>query len=139
MFPLVDDYARQSRINLLAYWFKGVESLCFRIALCHLLPGRTRLSGSAAYRLRFNVVDENGTLVATIRGMRSTATGRREQQRLDKNGDRVRQQVLTYDWMYSETVGEPKRLGHWLVVGGRDSVTDFVAEQLQNFGAIVAV
>ncbi len=39
------------------------------------------------------LVDEAGNLVATIRGMRSTATGRREQKRTDKNGDPVRQQV----------------------------------------------
>lgn len=84
------------------------------------------------------IVDEAGNLVATIRGMRSTATGRRQQQRTDKHGDPVREQVLTYDWLYSESVGEPKRLGHWLVVGGRDDVTEYVAEQLQNFGAIVA-
>ncbi len=45
---------------------------------------------------------------------------------------------MTYEWLYSDSVGEPKRLGHWLVVGGRDSVTDYVAEQLQNFGAIVS-
>ncbi len=84
------------------------------------------------------IVDASGNLVATIRGMRSTATGRREQQRVDKNGDRVREQVLTYDWLYSEAIGEPKRLGHWLIVGGQDPVTDYVAEQLQNFGAIVS-
>ncbi|MCC6511731.1 MAG: SDR family NAD(P)-dependent oxidoreductase [Pirellulaceae bacterium] len=85
------------------------------------------------------LVDEAGNVVATIRGMRSTATGRREQQqRTDKNGDRVRQQVLNYEWIYSESVSEPKRLGHWLVVGGRDAVTDHVADQLQDFGAIVA-
>ena len=84
------------------------------------------------------LVDESGTLVATIRGMRSTAAGRREQQRTDKQGDRVRQQVLNYEWTFSESVGEPKRLGHWLIVGGHDMVTETVAEQLQNFGAMIA-
>ncbi len=84
------------------------------------------------------LVDESGRLVATIRGMRSTATGRRETQRTDKSGDRVRQQVLTYEWAFSESVGEPKRLGHWLVIGGLDPVTTHITEQLQNFGAIVA-
>ncbi len=84
------------------------------------------------------LVDEQGQLIATIRGMRSTSTGRREKQLTDKHGDPVRQQVLVYDWMYSEAVGEPKRLGHWLVVGGRDAITDAVAEQLQSFGAMVS-
>ena len=82
------------------------------------------------------LVDDEGTVLATIRGMRSTAAGKKE--RTDRFGDRVKRQILTYDWSYGETLTEPKRLGYWLVVGADKGMTHAIGQRLENYGAIGA-
>ena len=82
------------------------------------------------------LMDEHGNLVASLRGMRSTAASKRE--RRDRFGDKVKRQVLTYQWTYGENLSEPKRLGFWLVVGTTGDIAHDVANRLEHYGATVA-
>ena len=82
------------------------------------------------------LLDEHGNLVATLRGMRSTAASKRE--RRDRFGDRIKRQVLTYQWSYAENLSEPKRLGYWLVVGASSEKAIDICSRLEHYGATVA-
>ncbi len=75
-------------------------------------------------------------MVATIRGMRSTAAAKRE--RVDQFGDKVKRQILTYEWQYGENLSEPKRLGCWLVLGDSSGVAGQIADRLEYYGAMVS-
>ena len=81
------------------------------------------------------LVDDAGTTLATIRGLRLSAAAKRE--RTDRFGDRVKRQILCYDWTYGEILNEPKRLGHWLVVGGADELTYRVTSRLEDYGVTI--
>lgn len=81
-----------------------------------------------------NVLNDEGNILATIRGMRSTAAAKKE--RTDRFGDLVKRQILAYEWAYGETLNEAKRLGYWLVVGTDHSATQDTICQLENYGAI---
>lgn len=81
-----------------------------------------------------HLLDDTGNILATVRGMRSTAAAKKE--RTDRFGDRVKRQILAYEWTYGETLNEAKRLGYWLVVGSDDRVTPETIRQLENYGAI---
>ncbi|MDX1928049.1 MAG: SDR family NAD(P)-dependent oxidoreductase, partial [Pirellulaceae bacterium] len=82
------------------------------------------------------LMNDEGLVLATITGMRSTAAAKRE--RTDQWGDRVKRQILTYDWTYGENLTEPKRLGYWLVVGSSVGIAEDVASRLEHYGAMVA-
>lgn len=77
---------------------------------------------------------DDGQLLAIIRGMRSTAAVKQE--RVDRFGDPVKRQILTYDWSYGESLTEPKRLGYWLVVGADAELTQKASGNLEQYGAI---
>jgi acyl transferase domain-containing protein len=82
------------------------------------------------------LIDEEGTVVAAIRSMRSTAASKRE--RVDQFGDRVKRQILGYEWSYGENLTEPKRLGFWMVVGQPEGLADDVASRFEHYGAMIA-
>lgn len=82
------------------------------------------------------LMDEDGEVVAILRGMRSTAATKRE--RTDNFGDRVKRQILGYQWNYGESLNEPKRLGCWMIVGDADGISEKVSRRLENYGAIIA-
>ncbi len=81
------------------------------------------------------LMDNDGRVIATLRSMRLTAASRRE--RVDQWGDPVKRQILAYDWKFCEALNEPKRLGHWLVVGSNERIAADLMEQMQSFGATV--
>lgn len=74
-------------------------------------------------------------VLATIQGMRLTAATKK--QRVDQFGDIVKRQILKYEWTYGEMLSEPKRLGHWLVVGQNDELSEQVASSLERIGATI--
>jgi hypothetical protein len=80
------------------------------------------------------LIDDEGNVVATIRGMRSTAAAKKE--RTDRFGDKVKRQILGYEWTYGETLNEAKRLGYWLVVGSDSQVAPELIQRLESYGAI---
>lgn len=82
------------------------------------------------------LMNDDGVVLATIREMRSTAASKRE--RTDQWGDRVKRQILAYDWKYGENLTEPKRLGYWLVVGSSLGIAEDLASRLEHYGAMVA-
>lgn len=82
------------------------------------------------------LMDEEGNIVATIRAMRSTVASKREKR--DRFGDKIKKQILTYEWSYAEDLSEPQRLGSWLVVGDESWLTDDVASRLEHYGATIA-
>ncbi len=81
------------------------------------------------------LMDSEGNTLASLRSMRLTAAGKRE--RRDRFGDRIKRQILAYDWTYGETLTEPKRLGHWLVISDPNEFTQAVMNQMQQFGAMI--
>lgn len=82
------------------------------------------------------LMDEDGNVVASIRSMRSTAASKRE--RVDQFGDKVKRQILGYDWNYGENLTEPKRLGFWMVVGQPEGLADDIANRFEHYGAMIA-
>ena len=82
------------------------------------------------------LMDDQGLVIATLRAMRSTAASKRE--RRDRFGDKIKRQVLTYQWSYAESQSEPKRLGYWLVVGASCPLFNDVVNRLEHYGATVA-
>jgi acyl transferase domain-containing protein/NAD(P)-dependent dehydrogenase (short-subunit alcohol dehydrogenase family)/acyl carrier protein len=96
------------------------------------------MTRQSARHLEFDLTltDDAGKVLAVIRGMRLTAAAKRH--RVDRFGDRVKKQVLRYEWTYGETLSEAKRLGYWLIVGGSADLADEVARRLENYGASVA-
>lgn len=67
--------------------------------------------------------------------MHLSAASKRE--RVDRFGDKVKRQILAYEWSYGETLSEPKRLGHWLVVGDTSATAQTVMDQLEMYGATI--
>ncbi len=82
------------------------------------------------------LMNDDGLVVASVRGMRSTAASRRE--RTDQFGDRVKRQILSYQWRYGENLTEPKRLGYWLVIGASTGIVQDIAARLEHYGAMIA-
>lgn len=82
------------------------------------------------------LLDEAGTVVAVLRSLRLTAAARRE--RVDQFGDRVKRQILKYEWSYGETLTEPRRLGHWLIFGEHGALVHDLTYHLESYGAVVA-
>jgi acyl transferase domain-containing protein/NAD(P)-dependent dehydrogenase (short-subunit alcohol dehydrogenase family)/acyl carrier protein len=80
------------------------------------------------------LLDDEGNIVATIRGMRSTAAAKKE--RTDRFGDKVKRQILGYEWTYGETLNEAKRLGYWLVVGADSKIAPELIQRLESYGAM---
>ncbi len=83
-----------------------------------------------------SLLDDDGNVLAQLRSMRLTAASKRE--RMDRFGDKVKRQILAYDWSYGETLTEPKRLGHWLVIGDCNSIAQTLIDQFEQFGATIA-
>ncbi len=82
------------------------------------------------------LLDDDGATLATLRSMRLTAASKRE--RRDRFGDRIKRQILDYQWAYGESLTEPKRLGHWLVIGGDGEVGHPLMDQMRQFGASIS-
>lgn len=99
------------------------------------LGQRTRQSGRTV-DCDLTLLDDSGTVVAVVRGMQATAANRRE--RYDQFGDRVKLQVLGYQWSQGEPLQEPKRLGHWLVAGSDADQTEWLCQRLEHYGATVS-
>ena len=122
-----------------SYLPTGIEELCMFVdrvpdrIWCH---GEKTAQTSRHIDCNLTLIDDEGLVVATIRGMRSTAASRRE--RTDQFGDRVKRQILNYQWRYGENLTEPKRLGYWLVVGSSTGIAQDVAARLEHYGAMVA-
>lgn len=83
------------------------------------------------------LVDREGRVFATLRGLKATAANRGGQQRIDKYGDPVKRQILNYRWEYGEIPAEPRRLGHWLIVGEVDDVSSQLAARMESYGASI--
>ncbi len=81
------------------------------------------------------LIDVTGRVIGSIHGMRSMAAAKRE--RVDQFGDRVKRQILAYEWHYDGDLSEPKRLGHWMVIGNPNGLQQEVAHRLESFGARV--
>jgi NADP-dependent 3-hydroxy acid dehydrogenase YdfG/acyl carrier protein/NADPH:quinone reductase-like Zn-dependent oxidoreductase len=86
-------------------------------------------------RCNLTILDDDGQVVAQLRAMHLSAASKRD--RVDRFGDKVKRQILAYDWTYGETLSEPKRLGHWLVVGDTSTTAQTVMDQLELYGATI--
>ncbi|NML29913.1 type I polyketide synthase [Paraburkholderia antibiotica] len=84
------------------------------------------------------IVDDAGTVLAVIRGMRVTASSAKVA-RTDNFGDPVKLQMVRYEWNDAGSLSEPKRLGHWLMVEdpAAAALTGRVVDGLEAFGARV--
>ena len=117
----------------------GIGELCLYV---ERLPDRIwcvgeKIEQTARYiDCNLTLMDDEGRVVASVRAMRSTAAAKRE--RTDQFGDRVKRQILNYQWRYGENLTEPKRLGYWLVVGASTGIAQDVAARLEHYGAMVA-
>ncbi len=99
---------------------------------CH---GRLQEMNSRFVECHLDLYDLEGNLVASIKRLRANAAAKRS--RVDKWGDPVKLQILNYAWRVGDNLSEPKRLGNWIVVGDDADLGSLIAEQLENFGAIV--
>lgn len=81
------------------------------------------------------LTDESGVEIAVVRGLRATAAARGD--RTDQYGDRVKRQLLNYQWEHGATLAEPKRLGHWLSVGDAGEVSELAKSRLEGYGAML--
>ncbi len=81
------------------------------------------------------IVDDRGCVCMTIHGMESIAASRRE--RTDQFGDKVKRQILAYQWNYDAELNEPKRLGHWMIVGDSQGLQEELTRGLEHYGAHV--
>ncbi|MGF6596758.1 acyl transferase domain-containing protein/NAD(P)-dependent dehydrogenase (short-subunit alcohol dehydrogenase family)/acyl carrier protein [Paraburkholderia sp. GAS448] len=84
------------------------------------------------------IIDDAGTILSVIRGLRVTATAARLE-RTDAHGDPVKLQMLRYEWADAGRLSEPRRLGHWLVVEdpAAPELADRIADGLTAYGARV--
>lgn len=82
------------------------------------------------------LIDTDGNVVGTIRSMRSTVASKRE--RMDKFGDKIKRQILEMQWTYGDNLDEPKRLGHWLMIGSNSPLDSEIARRLEHYGAKVS-
>lgn len=80
--------------------------------------------------------DAGGNALAALRSMQLTAASRRE--RRDRFGDRIKRQILDYQWSYGPALTEPKRLGHWLVIGDPCQLDDNLLDKMQEYGASIS-
>ncbi|WP_417734960.1 SDR family NAD(P)-dependent oxidoreductase [Rosistilla oblonga] len=80
--------------------------------------------------------DDQGQVVGVVRSLVATAANR--PQRTDQFGDVVKRQILDYQWRIADTLDEPRRLGHWLVVGASNDVAQQVSMQIENYGAMIS-
>ncbi len=81
------------------------------------------------------IIAEDGSVLAVIRGLRVTAAAAKPQ-RIDRFGDPVKLQMVRYQWFDAGRRGEPQRAGQWLVVeDGEGSFGERVARGLEAFGA----
>ncbi|MFK8112095.1 MAG: SDR family NAD(P)-dependent oxidoreductase [Rubripirellula sp.] len=91
----------------------------------------SRSANSVTCNLR--LTDESGVEIAVVRGLRATAAARGD--RTDQYGDRVKRQLLAYQWEHGLTLAEPKRLGHWLSVGSAGDLSALTNSRLEGYGA----
>ncbi|SAL65187.1 beta-ketoacyl synthase [Caballeronia peredens] len=77
------------------------------------------------------MIDDDGRVLATIRGMRVTASSAKLG-RVDQWGDAVKLQLLRYEWTEGAPAGEAKRADRWLVVenGANTELAERVAARL---------
>ncbi|WP_446326926.1 SDR family NAD(P)-dependent oxidoreductase [Burkholderia pseudomallei] len=82
------------------------------------------------------IIDDAGTVLAAIRGMKVTASSSRLP-RTDAFGDPVKLQMARYEWADAGHLSEPKRLGRWLIVedDATSGFADQIASGLEHFGA----
>lgn len=98
--------------------------------------GRKASESSRTIDCDLTLLDADGNVVATIRSMRSTVASKRE--RVDKFGDRIKRQILEMQWSYGDNLEEPKRLGHWLMIGSNSPLDSEIARRLEYYGATVS-
>lgn len=82
------------------------------------------------------LLDAEGHIIGVVRSLVATAASR--MQRVDQFGDPVKRQILDYQWHTADALDEPRRLGHWLVVGAANDVAQQVAQQIENYGAVIS-
>jgi acyl transferase domain-containing protein/acyl carrier protein len=97
--------------------------------------GRKISHDARAIECDIELVSQDGSLVGCVRGLKSLAASSNE--RRDRFGDPVKRQILAYDWQYDGQLAEPKRLGHWMMVGQHNDLSESIGIQLENFGATV--
>lgn len=112
--------------------------------LCHYVEsapskfwcvGRLTSQTPKALTCDLTLTDDLGNVLVTIRGLKATAASKPD--RTDQYGEKVKLQILGYEWEQGESLAEPKRLGHWLLVGNAEEASDFVAGRLESYGASV--
>lgn len=144
LHPTVLDACFQSLIVMLGtsdttYLPTGFSELC---VYSRNLPatiwclGERRFQDERHIDCDLTLMDEDGNVLAAMRTLRSTAAARRE--RTDNFGDPVKRQILSYEWSYGETLSEPRRLGHWLVVGEDSRLSRTLLNQMESFGATIS-
>ncbi len=142
--PSLLDACFQTQIALLkvletTYLPTGFQEMCvYSTQLPESIWCLTELIEQTERQILCNIslLDEEGRCLAVIRGMCSTAAAKQE--RVDRFGDPVKRQILTYNWSYGEPLTEPKRLGYWLVVGADVQITQKTSKNLEQYGAIQA-
>lgn len=82
------------------------------------------------------LVNDQGEVFAEVRRLRALATKRRE--RVDQWGETVKLQVIHYVWNAGEALGEPRRLGQWLVVADSQGIAESLSERLSHYGATLS-
>ena len=119
----------------------NIEEICFYQTKPESLEaiwcnGEMKKQSSRAITCDLSIRNDEGQLICSIRGLTATAAAKSEE-RIDKFGDPVKLQILNYNWDYGETLAEPSRLGHWLLVGQPPEPARFIGAQLENFGATI--
>ena len=119
----------------------NIEEICFYQTKPESLKaiwcnGEMKKQSSRAITCDLSIRNDHGQLICSIRGLTATAAAKSEE-RIDKFGDPVKLQILNYNWDYGETLAEPSRLGHWLLVGQPPEPARFIGAQLENFGATI--
>ena len=143
MHPTMLDGCFQTLIGMLetsdtTYLPTHIEELCVYVQQSPSsvwCVGRRVSQTASSVTCDLQLHDEKGSLVAVVRGLRATAAARGE--RIDKYGEKVKRQIVNYQWSYGESLDEPKRLGHWMCVGHADEISDYITSRLDSFGARV--
>ncbi len=86
------------------------------------------------------IVDKSGQQIAEIRGMEATSASRGGAKRVNRHGEQMDFEENSMEWVPAVAVGEPKRLGRWLIVANQNGeFADEIASQIEDFGAFEAL
>ena len=100
---------------------------------CH---GRLVSMSSEKIICDLTIMDENGQTVAEIRRMEATSASNRGTKRVNRYGEPMMFEENKLEWLPAVAVGEPKRLGRWLVISEKgDEFSDQLSAQIEDFGA----